>query len=106
MKAGCEARRGPRGAVRFWRALAPTTGAPASRATHTGMIKRLLFSSAVAVAAAATPAIAQNPAPAPAPAGVGVLKGVVLDSLHDSLLRGALVRVESTNREAFTDSLG
>ena len=70
------------------------------------MIKRLLFSSAVAVAAAATPAIAQNPAPAPAPAGAGVFKGVVLDSLHDSLLRGALVRVENTNREAFTDSLG
>ena len=72
------------------------------------MLKRLLFSS-VLVALAAVPAAAQNPPPpaAAAPAaGVATIRGSVLDSLHDALLRGALVRIENTTREAFTDSLG
>ena len=71
------------------------------------MLKRLLISS-VLVALATVPAAAQIPTP-PAtatPAGVATIRGSVLDSLHDTLLRGALVRIENTTREAFTDSLG
>src|SRR5690242_8489057 len=50
---------------------------------------------------------AQNPTNAAAPATTGaVVKGIVLDSLHDVLLRGALVRVDNSTRESFTDSLG
>jgi hypothetical protein len=37
---------------------------------------------------------------------VAVIRGAIIDSLHDTLLRGALVRIENTTREAFTDSLG
>jgi hypothetical protein len=71
------------------------------------VLKRLLIPSVIAVAAAAAPAIAQTPAPAPAPtAGIGYLKGIVLDSLHDSVLRGALVRIDNSSKESFTDSLG
>lgn len=43
---------------------------------------------------------------ATAPAGVGFAYGIVLDSLHGFRLPGALVRVEGTNREAFSDSTG
>jgi hypothetical protein len=71
------------------------------------MFKRLFLSSAAVIAVAAAPAAAQNPPPAPAAsAGVAALKGVVVDSLHDQLLRGALVRVDNSTRESFTDSLG
>ena len=38
--------------------------------------------------------------------GVGSLSGTITDSLHDVLLRGALVRVDQTTREGITDSLG
>jgi hypothetical protein len=70
------------------------------------VLKRLLLSS-VLVALPAVPAAAQNPPAAAAPAaGVATIRGSVLDSLHDTLLRGALVRIENTTREAFTDSLG
>jgi hypothetical protein len=60
------------------------------------------------VALAACSAGAQNPAPAASgiATGVGSLSGTVTDSLHDVLLRGALVRVDQTTREGFTDSLG
>ena len=71
------------------------------------MLKRLLLSS-VLIASAALPAAAQNPTPpaAAAPTGVATIRGSVIDSLHDALLHGALVRIENTTREAFTDSLG
>ena len=68
-----------------------------------------LFLSAALLALATVPAAAQNPPPpaAAAPAtGVATIRGSVLDSLHDALLRGALVRIENTTHEAFTDSLG
>jgi hypothetical protein len=74
------------------------------------MLKRLFILSALAGAAASAPAAAQNPTPAnaaaPAGAGVAIIKGLVLDSLHESALRGALVRLDNTTREAITDSLG
>jgi hypothetical protein len=72
------------------------------------VLTRLLISTAL-LALATVPVAAQNP-PAPAPAapaaGVATIRGSVLDSLHDALLRGALVRIENTTRESFTDSLG
>jgi hypothetical protein len=44
---------------------------------------------------------------APASAsGVARVHGTVLDSLHGGLLVGALVRVDNSPREAFTDSIG
>jgi carboxypeptidase family protein/TonB-dependent receptor-like protein len=60
------------------------------------------------VAFAVCSAGAQNPAPAASSiaTGVGSLSGTVTDSLHDVLLRGALVRIDQTTREGFTDSLG
>jgi hypothetical protein len=60
------------------------------------------------VALAVSSAGAQNPAPAASGIAtvVGSLSGTVTDSLHDVLLRGALVRVDQTTREGFTDSLG
>jgi hypothetical protein len=60
------------------------------------------------VAFAVGSAGAQNPAPAASgiATGVGSLSGTVIDSLHDVLLRGALVRVDQSTREGFTDSLG
>ncbi|MFL5613126.1 MAG: carboxypeptidase regulatory-like domain-containing protein [Gemmatimonadaceae bacterium] len=71
------------------------------------MLKRLLSSLAV-VACAVASAGAQTPAPAAGPAAGGVMtiRGAVLDSLHEVPLRGALVRVDGTTREAFTDSVG
>jgi hypothetical protein len=72
------------------------------------VLKRLL-PSLILAALATVPAAAQNPTPpaAAAPAaGVAVIRGAIIDSLHDTLLRGALVRIENTTREAFTDSLG
>ena len=71
------------------------------------MLKRL-FLPPVFLALAAVAAAAPNPtSPAgAAPAGVATIRGSVIDSLHDTLLRGALVRIENTTREAFTDSLG
>lgn len=71
------------------------------------MLKRLAFTSLM-VALAASSARGQTPA-APAPSlatGVGSVSGTVTDSLHDVLLRGALVRIDQTMREGFTDSLG
>ena len=66
------------------------------------------------VALAVCSAHAQNPVPTPAPAaaatnlatGVGSVSGTVTDSLHDVLLKGALVRVDQTMHESITDSLG
>ena len=57
------------------------------------------------VALGLSSARAQAPAAAPA-AGFAIVDGTVTDSLHDVLLRGALVRVENTTREAMTDTLG
>jgi hypothetical protein len=68
------------------------------------VLKRLFFSSAI-VALAALSAGAQNPAPAPA-AGIAALHGTVMDSLHGSVLVGALVRVDNSTHEGFTDSTG
>lgn len=64
------------------------------------------------VALAVGSADAQNPSPAPTPAatslaaGFGSVSGTVMDSLHDVLLKGALVRVDQSMRESITDSLG
>ncbi|PYP68562.1 MAG: hypothetical protein DMD26_01600 [Gemmatimonadetes bacterium] len=68
------------------------------------MLKRIL-STPIIAALGAVIAGAQTPAPA-SPAGVASLRGIVTDSLHEIPLRGALVRVENTTREAVTDSLG
>src|SRR5688572_28290754 len=38
--------------------------------------------------------------------GVGALSGVVVDSVRGGPLRGAAVRIQGTQRFAFTDSLG
>jgi hypothetical protein len=55
----------------------------------------------------ALPAAAQNPpATAPAAGGVSFLYGTVVDSLHGSMLSGALVRVDGVPREAITDNDG
>ena len=60
------------------------------------------------VALAVSSARAQNPAAAATSlaTGVGSVSGTVTDSLHDVLLRGALIRIENTTREGITDSLG
>jgi hypothetical protein len=64
------------------------------------------------VALAVGSSSAQNPTPAPATAasglatGFGSVSGTVTDSLHDVLLKGALVRVDQSMRESITDSLG
>ena len=63
------------------------------------------------VALAVGSASAQNPVPsrAPAPAatnlatGFGSVSGTVMDSLHDVLLKGALVRIDQSMRESITD---
>lgn len=53
----------------------------------------------------ATAARAQTPAPGQA--GFASVRGTAIDSVHDGLpLVGALVRVDTTRREAVTDSLG
>jgi carboxypeptidase family protein/TonB-dependent receptor-like protein len=70
------------------------------------VLKRL-FSSFAVVSLASVRLAAQTPAPAAAAAGgVVTIRGSVLDSLHDSLLKGALVRVDNSTHEAITDSLG
>ena len=71
------------------------------------VLKRLLLTSLV-VATATGRVAAQNPTPATPPAapGFATVRGSVLDSLHDELLRGALVRIENSTREAVTDSIG
>ena len=56
--------------------------------------------------ASASIAGAQNPTPPAAAAGYGVIHGTVIDSLHDQLLAGALVRLDKTTREAITDRFG
>src|SRR4029077_15296348 len=69
-------------------------------------LKRLLLSSVIA-ALAASVASAQNPAPTPAlAAGFASLRGVVYDSLHETVLNSALVRVDNTTREIITDASG
>lgn len=73
---------------------------------QTAVLKRLLLAPLV-VALAVSSATAQNPAATTNLAtGVGSVSGTVTDSLHDVLLRGALVRIDQTTREGFTDSLG
>ena len=72
------------------------------------MLKRLVLTPAF-IALAAVTAAAQNPTPPAAAtpaAGVATIRGSVIDSLHDSLLRGALVRIENTTHDGITDSLG
>jgi hypothetical protein len=70
------------------------------------VIKRLSAIALIAALASAR-AGAQNPTPASAPgAGIATLRGVVTDSLHETLLRGALVRVDNGIRESITDSVG
>ena len=71
------------------------------------MLKRLLLSPFI-VALAAISVRAQNPTspPAASPSGFATIRGSVLDSLHDALVKGALVRVDNGVREAFTDSTG
>jgi hypothetical protein len=69
------------------------------------VLKRL-FASVTIVALATVRLAAQTPAPTAPAAGVVTIRGSVLDSLHDSLLKGALVRVDNSTHEAFTDSLG
>ena len=67
--------------------------------------KRLFLSTAIA-AVASLNAGGQTPTPAPAPSGVATINGIVIDSLHDAMLAGALVRVENTSRESMTDAQG
>lgn len=70
------------------------------------VLKRLLLSPFI-VALAAISLRAQNPpTPAAASSGFATIRGSVLDSLHDALVKGALVRVDNGIREAFTDSTG
>lgn len=79
---------------------------PAALSLSSPVLKRLLLTSLIA-ATTTVRAVAQNPAPTPASgAGFITIRGSVLDSLHDGMLRGALVRVENTTREAITDSIG
>ena len=61
---------------------------------------------ALAITSFAAAAAAQNPPAAPAARGVAIIHGTVLDSLHEGLLAGALVRVDNSTRESITDSLG
>src|SRR3954463_4058778 len=73
-------------------------GSPTGAPNLLAVLKRLLLS-LILVALATVPAAAQNPTPpaAAAPAaGVAVIRGAIIDSLHDTLLRGALVRIENT----------
>ena len=94
-----------RGAIGYHLSVVTNHSPPVT--SQQAVLKRL-FLPALLVAFAAVPAASQNPTPpAAAPAaGVATIRGSVIDSLHDALLRGALVRIENTTREAFTDSLG
>src|SRR6478672_11722315 len=70
------------------------------------VLKRFFIPSVI-VALAALSADAQSPAPASAAgAGIASLHGIVTDSLHGSVLVGALVRIDNSTHEGFTDSLG
>lgn len=60
--------------------------------------------SLTAVLFAASAAAAQTPAAATRP--FAVIEGVAVDSLHQDVLRGALLTVEGTSAAAITDSLG
>ena len=60
---------------------------------------------AAAVAGVATSASAQVPA-SPAASPYAVIEGVAVDSLHNDLLRGALISVDGVSTPTFTDSLG
>ncbi|HEY2375748.1 MAG TPA: carboxypeptidase regulatory-like domain-containing protein [Gemmatimonadaceae bacterium] len=70
------------------------------------MSKHLLLSSAIAALASVSAAAQNPPAGTSATAGVATIRGVVLDSLHDGSLAGALIRVENTTREGITDASG
>ena len=63
---------------------------------------------ALATLVLASPSIvgAQNPTTPAAAAGYAVIHGTVIDSLHDQLLAGALVRLDKGAREAITDRFG
>jgi carboxypeptidase family protein/TonB-dependent receptor-like protein len=71
------------------------------------VLKSLVISPFI-VALAAMSVRAQNSAPAPASPspGFATIRGSVLDSLHDTMVKGALVRVDNGVREGFTDSTG
>ena len=71
------------------------------------VLKPLLILPSI-VALVAMPLRAQNPTPAAAAAspGFSTIRGSVLDSLHDALVKGALVRVDNGVREGITDSTG
>jgi hypothetical protein len=60
---------------------------------------------AAASATAAVSVRAQVPV-APAASPYAVIEGVAIDSLHNDLLRGALIAVDGVAKPAFTDSLG
>lgn len=62
-----------------------------------------LFAASPILRAQVTPAPASPPALSPALASV---RGLVIDSLHGAPLTGALVRVDGSQREAMSDSLG
>src|SRR5205823_441985 len=66
------------------------------------VLERLLTPVIAALAVSAAGA----QAPTPAARGVATVRGIVTDSLHETSLRGALVRVDNTTRESITDSLG
>jgi hypothetical protein len=69
------------------------------------VFKRLALTPLIAALAICS-ARAQNPAASPLATGVSSVSGTVSDSLHDAVLRGALVRIDQTTHEGFTDSLG
>ena len=68
------------------------------------VLKRFLLTPIIA-ALGAFAAGAQTPPAAP-PAGVATVRGLVTDSLHETAVKGALVRVDNTTHENITDSLG
>lgn len=74
--------------------------AGAQRPTHTSR----KTAPAPKQAAAPAPAPAADTAPKPSP--FAQLRGVAIDSVHSSPLVGALVRVDSTGREARTNTFG
>jgi carboxypeptidase family protein/TonB-dependent receptor-like protein len=78
---------------------------PCPSKTFHAVLKRLFLPSLIAALASLSVG-AQNPAPAPAAAGFAAIKGVVSDSLHESALVGALIRVDNTTHEGVTDALG
>jgi hypothetical protein len=70
------------------------------------VLKRL-FVATITAAFGATVVHAQTPTTPPPTSGVARISGVITDSLHEGVLRGALVRVDVDSRlESITDSLG